>query len=119
MKPRVDAPQAVVLTLMLVAMGSLLLLQLLMQQDLYFINKFFLDHDYDSFYNASVFVSKGGSPYIVPGYVMPPLAAFLNVPLTSLPFAVARVLVSLGSFVAMMASLLIVHRNPQPSRPRP
>lgn len=109
MKLRIDLPQALVITFILVSMGALLLLQLLRQQDLYFINKFFFGKDYNDFYQASLLVREGNSPYMINRYVTPPIPAIFNIPLTYISFSIASILVSFSSVLSVVLSFFLAH----------
>lgn len=110
MKLRIDPPQIVVAIIMILGMGSILLFQLLKQQDLYFINKAFLGCDYINFYQASLLVREGESPYTIARYVTPPIPAIINIPFTYTSFSIACIIVSFLSFLSLVLSLFLVHR---------
>jgi hypothetical protein len=100
-----------VLALMSVLMGAVMLLQLLTQKDLYFINKFHLGLDYTEFYRASLEIRAGRSPYLVPRYVTPPFAAYANVPVSYLPLAELRYLVALSVLAMVGGSMFLMRRT--------
>jgi len=99
-----------VLVLVALLMGVVMLLQLLAQRDLYFVNKFSLGLDYLEFYRASQEVRAGRSPYLVPRYVTPPLPAWLNVPATYWPFDVVKYWICLAVLVSVVGGTLVMRR---------
>lgn len=96
------------------AMGLLLLLHLLRQQDVVLHNRAFLGLDYDAFYKASEFLLEGASPYDSPRYVTPPLPALVNAPLTRLSFETAAFLISAATLLATLAGLAMASRALRP-----
>ena len=107
-------PLAIFLAVAILCMGLIILLQMLTQQDLYFLYKLYLGYDYSGFYRAAEAVLQGGNPYNAPPsrpvFSAPPIAAIANIPLTYLPFKTARVIVSLLTFVSVVASMFLVHK---------
>lgn len=67
--------------------------------------------DYRDFYQASVQVLNGGSPYLVARYVTPPLFAFANLPFAFLGFETARLLFMLIIPLTILYALLVVNRS--------
>ncbi len=110
MKLRIDVPQALVLTMMLVTMGIILLAQLVKQEDLYFINKVWFGVDYNEFYRATLALREGESPYDIERYVTPPIPALVNIPLTFVAWPIATTLVSCATLLSVIVSLFLVHR---------
>ena len=106
-------PLATVLGALVLMMGGILLLQMLAQQDLYFIYKTVLGGDYRIVYRATEIVLAGGDPYNPPlryVYPAPPVPAIANIPLTYFSPPVASALVALLIYAAVVASLFVVHR---------
>lgn len=83
-------PALVICLLVCLLMGFVLVLQTLCQKDLYFINKAFLGYDYYNFYQASICVENGLSPYAFPLHMVPPIPSILGTPLVPLGFLNAR-----------------------------
>ena len=110
-------PLALFLLILLFGMGLVLLLQMRLQQDLYFIAKIAFGLDYHSIYRASGVILDGGSPYQPPLphlYAMPPLPAILNIPLTQLHRFRASEIIAYLSYVAVVVSLLLAYRAMTP-----
>lgn len=110
MKSRIDLPQLLVIIIMLFGIGGILLFQILKQQDLYFLNKFYLGLDYKDFYNASLLVREGENPYTIARYTTPPIPAMFNIPLTYISLPIAKIVMSFLSFLSVLLSLFLAHR---------
>lgn len=59
--------------------------------------------DFRSFYSAASILLDGDSPY--PGYVYPPLTAFLSLPLALVPLGIAEAIVIVGLAAAVVVTL--------------
>ncbi len=110
MNSRINTPEYLVAIFLVLGMGVIILISLLAQQDLYFVYKVSLGLDYHAFYEASVQIREGESPYLVTRYVTPPIPAVINVPFTFISFEVVRVIVSILTFFSVLLSLFLVHR---------
>lgn len=101
------------LTLVLVFLGLVLLFQMILQHDLYPINKArYFGGDYQPFYIASEAILLGETPYNPGewGYVSPPPAALANISLAWLSFPMAALIFSWLTFAATVASLFLIYR---------
>lgn len=109
-------PAVVILLCVVGAMIGMLFLQILTQQDLYLSRKVFLGLDYNDFYQATVALRSGASPYIVKRYVTPPVPAYFNIPLTLMPFEQARYFVSFGMLAAMSGAFFLMQKSQKLAR---
>ena len=108
-----NPPLTLFLLIIIACMGFLLLLQLLLQQEIYFINKVALGLDYGAVQEASKIILSGGSPYDPPllhPYPNPPIPAIVNIPLAYTPHYSASLFIALLSYVSVVASMFIIHR---------
>jgi hypothetical protein len=62
--------------------GLVNIVQLLVQKEIYPINKIYFGLDYQEFYKATLLFLNGDNPYRVGRFVTPPISAILNIPLT-------------------------------------
>ena len=83
--------------------------QLITQTPISYINKWIMPGvDYRDFYQGSLQILAGGSPYQVERFVTPPLFALFNLPLALLPFQAARaIFIFLIPFSVLAAGLLV------------
>jgi hypothetical protein len=85
--------------------------QLVIQTPLNYVNKWIMPGvDYRDFYQASLQVSQGGSPYFIERYVTPPLFALVNLLFTRMGFETARALFMLLIPFMVLFSYLLVSR---------
>lgn len=106
-------PLALFLGATILCMGFIILSSMLAQQDLYFLNKIKFGFDYETFHKAAEILRDGGSPYTPPiphPFTTPPLSAMAMIPLTYLPLGSASLVAALLTYVAVVASMFLVHR---------
>lgn len=105
-----NIPGLLVLLLMALGLAGIMLAQAMLQADLRFVHYMTPCFDYGVFYEASVAIRHGLSPYAAPGYVTPPLPAFVNIPLTYLDFQLVARLIPLSLFAAVVGGLALLAR---------
>lgn len=66
--------------------------------------------DYRDFYQASLHILHGESPYLVWRYVTPPLFAFANLPLSLPGFDAARLIFTALIPITVLVSYVLIHR---------
>ncbi len=112
MNLRIEPPLAVFLGIIIFCMGGVLLLQMLLQKDLYFLGKIFFGHDYKAIYDSAKLILEGTMPYgkTTPNNFMPPTSALASIPLTRIPFERATLIVSLLTYAAVAGSFFLAHR---------
>lgn len=104
-------PAIIIALTVCLSMGFILSFQILRQQTLYFVCKlFWLGQDYYDFYQASLNILQGKSPYLIERYVTPPLPALLNIPLTILPYNYATIPVVILIPIAILAAFLLINK---------
>ncbi len=81
---KISTPLFTTTAIVVLTMCSLILMQMLLEHELHFVDKLQLGFDYEVFYTASEALRAGDNPYVVQRYVTPPLPAILNVPFTFL-----------------------------------
>jgi hypothetical protein len=91
-------------------MGGVLVVQIFVQRDIYFVDRFYAGLDYNDFHRASVLLAQGRSPYEIDRYVTPPVPAALNLPLSLLPFGFARYVVMLAVLFSVPCSYWLLDR---------
>lgn len=85
--------------------------QLVTQIPISYINKWIMPGvDYRDFYQGSLQIFNGGSPYLVERYVTPPLFAVVNIPLALQGFGTARALFLFLIPFSVLASCLLIFR---------
>ena len=85
-------------------------IQLVTQIPLRYVNKWIMPGvDYRDFYQASLQILRGGSPYAVDRYVTPPLFALANIPFALLGFEAARALFMLLIPLTVLVSYLLIY----------
>jgi hypothetical protein len=85
--------------------------QLITQIPIYYINKWIMPGvDYQDFYQGSLQILNGGSPYQVERFVTPPLFAFVNLPLALLQFQAAHAIFAFLIPFCLLAACLLVYR---------
>ena len=110
-KGRSYAPAVMIATALAVGMGAILLAQIVVHTELYFLNKWLLGLDYKDFYDASRHILAGQDPYTLRRYVTPPIPALLNIPLVSFPFEQARLVVMLLALLFVLLSYYLMQRR--------
>lgn len=110
MNYKIDKTIFFILVTILFCYGIILIFQIFYQADLYFINKFSFGYDYKDFYNSSLLIKNGESPYQNSRYVTTPIPAIFNLPLTFLPFSFATTIVSVTTLIFIVVSMFIIHR---------
>jgi hypothetical protein len=119
-QPAWDPMRLIIAVIVLAGMGSILLLQIIQQQNLYFLHKadFGVGLDYNDLYKAALWFRLGNTPYVFPRWVSPPIPAMLNVPLTFLSFATACRVMFFMTFLATITALFYAHRMFNPASRR-
>jgi hypothetical protein len=97
--------------------AAIFVLQVPLQQDVYPVDRFFLGFDYYDFYQASMNLRHGKSPYNVEKYVTPPIPAIINLPATFFPFQYVRYIVLVGLFISVALGLFLFVRDLAPPQP--
>src|SRR5262249_52111382 len=109
-RPSHHAPLLAVLLALSLLTGSVLLLQVAIEKDVTFVNRFGLAIDFLEVYRGGELVRQGKTPYEVPRYVYPPLPALLTAPATSASFEVVRRVVPILILLATGGALFLLHR---------
>ncbi len=85
--------------------------QLATHQPISYVNKWIMyGADYQDFYQASIRILNGESPYLVSRYVTPPLFALVNVPLSMPGFKTAWFVFSSLIPLTILFSYLLIYR---------
>lgn len=92
-------------------MGVVILVQVPMQRETYYVNRAFLGLDFVAFYDAAARIREGRNPYEVSRFVTPPLPAFAAIPATYLPFELASAVMSGLVPLLLMASFITMNRT--------